>query len=86
MSMNPYILSAGAGIGIGVIYGLISVRSPAPPIIALLGLLGMLAGEAAVQWLRGHSDVLSKCLHSKTFTVAHHHETTPEDTSTSKHV
>ena len=70
MSLNPYLLSLAAGIGVGVIYGLIAVRSPAPPIIALLGLLGMLAGEAAVQWFRGHQDVLSKCLHSKSFTVA----------------
>ncbi|MEM1361698.1 MAG: DUF1427 family protein [Pseudomonadota bacterium] len=69
MSLNPYILSLAAGLGIGVIYGLISVRSPAPPIIALLGLLGMLAGEAAVQWLRGHTNIVSSCLHSKSFAV-----------------
>lgn len=70
MSLNPYILSLVAGIGIGAIYGLIAVRSPAPPIIALLGLLGMLAGEAAVQWLRGHSDVVARMCHSKSFAVA----------------
>ncbi len=70
MSWNPYILSLAAGLGIGVIYGLISVRSPAPPIIALLGLLGMLAGEAAVQWLRGHTDVISHALHLKSFAVS----------------
>ena len=70
MSTSPYVLSLAAGVGIGVIYGLIAVRSPAPPIIALLGLLGMLAGEAAVQWLRGHTDVVSKCLHEKSFTIA----------------
>jgi len=69
MTLNPYLLSLLAGIGIGVIYGLISVRSPAPPIIALLGLLGMLAGEAAVQWIRGHSDVISHALHLKSFAV-----------------
>ena len=83
MTWQPYLLSAAAGVGIGVIYGLIAVRSPAPPIIALLGLLGMLAGEAAVQWLRGHSDVLAKCLHAKSFTVASHDtapSTTPQNT------
>ncbi len=69
MSWQPYLLSALAGVGIGVIYGLIAVRSPAPPIIALLGLLGMLAGEAAVQWMRGHTDVVSKALHLKSFAV-----------------
>jgi len=69
MSWTPYLLSLGVGVGVGVIYGLVSVRSPAPPIIALLGLLGMLAGEAAVQWIKGHSDQLSHMLHSKSFTV-----------------
>ncbi|MGK7654401.1 DUF1427 family protein [Roseovarius sp. B08] len=65
--LHPYILSLTAGLAIGVIYGLISVRSPAPPIIALLGLLGMLAGEACVQWLRGHASVVQSALHAKTF-------------------
>ncbi|NHB08638.1 XapX domain-containing protein [Burkholderia cepacia] len=43
--MKPYFLSLFAGILAGVIYGALGVNSPAPPIIALLGLLGMLAGE-----------------------------------------
>lgn len=46
--MMPYLLSAGAGILVGVIYALIGVRSPAPPTIALIGLLGMLVGEQVV--------------------------------------
>ncbi len=70
MTLSPYLLSLGAGLAIGVIYGLIAVRSPAPPIIALLGLLGMLAGEAAVQWLRGHSDAVAHALHLKSFAVS----------------
>lgn len=43
--MKVYLISLGAGLLIGVIYSLISVRSPAPPVVALLGLLGMLIGE-----------------------------------------
>jgi XapX domain-containing protein len=43
--MKPYLLSLAAGLLIGVIYGLIHVRSPAPPVIALVGLLGILVGE-----------------------------------------
>ena len=70
MSWAPYLLSLAAGIGVGVIYGLVSVRSPAPPIIALLGLLGMLAGEAAVQWLKGHSQPIASVLHLKSFEIA----------------
>ena len=69
MTWQPYLISLVAGLGIGVIYGLISVRSPAPPIIALLGLLGMLAGEATVQWLKGHSDTVAHVLHLKSFAV-----------------
>lgn len=43
--MKPYIVSLALGVLVGVIYALFSVRSPAPPIIALIGLLGILAGE-----------------------------------------
>lgn len=46
--MKPYLFSLGAGLLVGVIYSLLNVRSPAPPAIALLGLLGMLLGEQAV--------------------------------------
>lgn len=40
-----YAVSFGAGLLVGIIYYLIHVRSPAPPLVALVGLLGMLAGE-----------------------------------------
>ena len=43
--MHAYVLSAAVGLLVGVIYGLLNVRSPAPPVIALVGLLGILAGE-----------------------------------------
>ena len=43
-----YLISLGAGILAGLLYGLINVRSPAPPAIALVGLLGMLVGEQIV--------------------------------------
>ncbi|CAH2601124.1 conserved protein of unknown function [Rhodovastum atsumiense] len=43
--MMPYVLSVGAGLVVGILYGLVQVRSPAPPVIALVGLLGMLLGE-----------------------------------------
>lgn len=45
--MKPYLLSLGAGLLVGVVYSLLGVRSPAPPAIALLGLLGILLGEQA---------------------------------------
>ncbi|HEV2605592.1 MAG TPA: XapX domain-containing protein [Microvirga sp.] len=43
--MKPYLISLGAGLLVGVIYALLNVRSPAPPVIALVGLLGILVGE-----------------------------------------
>jgi XapX domain-containing protein len=46
--MKMYLVTLGVGLLVGVIYGLLNVRSPAPPVIALLGLLGMLVGEQVV--------------------------------------
>lgn len=43
--MKPYLLSLGAGLLVGIVYALLQVRSPAPPVIALVGLLGILIGE-----------------------------------------
>ena len=43
--MKVYILSLGAGLLVGIVYSLLNVRSPAPPVIALVGLLGILVGE-----------------------------------------
>jgi XapX domain-containing protein len=53
--MRSYLASLILGVGVGVVYGLVKVRSPAPPAIALLGLLGMLAGEQAVSLVRSHA-------------------------------
>jgi len=46
--MKAYVLSLCVGLLVGAIYGVLGVRSPAPPVIALLGLLGMLLGEQGV--------------------------------------
>ena len=46
--MKTYLISAGAGILVGIIYSLLNVRSPAPPLVALVGLLAMLAGEQII--------------------------------------
>jgi len=50
--MKMYLLSLGAGLLVGAIYGLMNVRSPAPPVIALIGLMGILLGEQAVPLVR----------------------------------
>ena len=46
--MKIYLLSLGAGVLVGMVYSLLNVRSPAPPLVALVGLLGILAGEQVI--------------------------------------
>jgi XapX domain-containing protein len=43
--MKIYLVSVSVGLVVGVLYGLLNVRSPAPPVVALVGLLGILLGE-----------------------------------------
>ena len=43
--MKAYLASLALGLLAGLIYSLFNVRSTAPPVIALVGLLGMLIGE-----------------------------------------
>ena len=51
MHIKGLFLSFAVGLGVGVIYALVRVKSPAPPIIALLGLLGMVIGEQVGTWI-----------------------------------
>jgi XapX domain-containing protein len=46
--MKASLLSFAAGLVVGVVYSLLGVRSPAPPVVALIGLLGILLGEQIV--------------------------------------
>ena len=70
--MKIYIASLGAGLLVGIIYSLLHVRSPAPPLIALIGLLGILIGEQIVpvgkQLLNGSTFA---CACDKANSVAH---------------
>ena len=52
--MKLYLMSLSAGLLVGIIYALIDVRSPAPPIIALVGLLGILVGEQIPPLVKGY--------------------------------
>lgn len=46
--MKTYVIALAVGLLVGGIYGLLNVRSPAPPVVALIGLLGILLGEQIV--------------------------------------
>lgn len=48
--MKAYLISIGIGLLVGILYSLFNVRSPAPPVIALLGLLCMLTREQAISF------------------------------------
>src|SRR5258705_10812886 len=52
MEMKVLFVSFVVGVGGGVLYGLIRVKIPAPPIVALLGLLGMVLGEQLGIWIQ----------------------------------
>jgi XapX domain-containing protein len=54
VAVTGYLVSLLMGLAVGVAYGLVAVRSPAPPLIALVGLLGMVLGEQAVDIVKHH--------------------------------
>lgn len=53
--MKDLIISFAVGAIVGLLYGVIKVKSPAPPIIALLGLLGMVLGEQVGGWVHSRN-------------------------------
>ncbi|MFF9853121.1 DUF1427 family protein [Streptomyces litmocidini] len=44
----PYVQTFSTGVLVGVLYGALRVKAPAPPLVALFGLLGMVAGQSAL--------------------------------------
>ncbi|MGH8781741.1 DUF1427 family protein [Paraburkholderia sp.] len=50
--MKSYLISLAVGVAVGLLYNLLNVKSPAPPTVALVGLLGMLAGENLIPVVR----------------------------------
>jgi XapX domain-containing protein len=47
--MKTTLISFAVGLMVGAIYALLRVRSPAPPLVALAGLLGMVWGEQLIR-------------------------------------
>lgn len=54
--MKICLVSLGAGVLLGTIYSLLHVPSPAPPVVGLIGLLGMLIGEPWLALRRHHHE------------------------------
>lgn len=50
--MKAYFVSLAVGGVVGLLYSALDVKSPAPPTIALVGLLGMLGGEHLLPLVR----------------------------------
>lgn len=47
-----YLISLAVGLLVGVLYYVLNVRSPAPPLVALCGLLGMVIGEQLIPMIK----------------------------------
>jgi XapX domain-containing protein len=47
--MKAMLISFAVGLMVGVAYALLRVKSPAPPLAALAGLLGMVWGEQLIE-------------------------------------
>jgi XapX domain-containing protein len=60
MGWMSYVVSIAIGVAVGIVYGMLGVRSPAPPLVALAGLLGMLGGEMLVGHYRAHTTTQSE--------------------------
>ena len=58
---------------VGALYSLLGVRSPAPPVIALVGLLGILLGEQALPLVRQVLAPLEGQATAATLTDCAHH-------------
>ena len=50
--MKAYVLAMAVGLLVGVLYYLLNVKSPAPPFVALVGLLGMVIGEKIIPLIK----------------------------------
>ena len=57
--MSGALVSFAAGLGVGGLYWAVGVRSPAPPLVALAGLLGIVLGELALPFLKEHLAALA---------------------------
>jgi XapX domain-containing protein len=58
--MKAMLISFAVGLVVGVAYALLRVKSPAPPLVALAGLLGMVWGEQIVERLLAPKNTITQ--------------------------
>ncbi|MFK7339295.1 DUF1427 family protein [Acinetobacter baumannii] len=51
---NPVRFTLAVGLLVGVLYYVLNVKSPAPPLVALVGLLGMVIGEQLLPFIKSY--------------------------------
>jgi len=78
MEMRVLFISFAVGLGVGRLNGHNKVKSPAPPIVALLGLLGRVLGEQFGIWIQAKkldvSRAASVCLVGERYDRQHSSE------------
>jgi len=47
-SVGNVLLALGTGLAVGVVFSLVKLPSPAPPLLGLIGLAGMFAGQRLI--------------------------------------
>ena len=70
--MKAYVIAMAVGLVAVLLYGGLGVKSPAPPVIALVGLLGMLGGEQAVGWARVRWFSSAQTVHATSIIMSPH--------------
>ncbi|SDO12665.1 XapX domain-containing protein [Paenibacillus sp. yr247] len=50
--MLSFLLALGAGLAIGIVFQVIRLPSPAPPLLGLIGLIGMFLGQRLIPWIK----------------------------------
>lgn len=48
LSVGNVLLALCTGLAVGVVFSLVKLPSPAPPLLGLIGLIGMFAGQRLV--------------------------------------
>jgi XapX domain-containing protein len=51
LSVGTVVLALCTGVAVGIVFGLVKLPSPAPPLLGLIGLIGMFAGQRLVPYI-----------------------------------